>query len=83
MVPLEVEEAEGVDSWTVCISPGRHRLEQNIEVVRDRSGEEEEEAYVLRTTRHINTNEELFVWYSEELSRELSFPFLTPANVKG
>lgn len=66
-------------NWTLYTCPGRDRYEQNLEVFRSHGSGE---AYI-RTVREIREGEELFVWYSEELARELSIPILTPANIQG
>lgn len=38
---------------------------------------------IIRTIRNINTNEEILLWFSEEILAAMYIPFLTPANIRG
>lgn len=37
----------------------------------------------LRTIRNINVNEEVLLWFSEEILAAMYIPFLTPGNIRG
>lgn len=37
----------------------------------------------VRTTRNINANEEVMLWFDEEILAAMYIPFLTPANILG
>lgn len=37
----------------------------------------------VRTIRNINMNEEVTLWFSEEILAAMYIPFLTPANIRG
>lgn len=37
----------------------------------------------LRTIRNVNVNEELMLWFSEEILAAMYIPFLTPASIRG
>ncbi len=37
----------------------------------------------VRTIRNINVNEEVMLWFSEEILAAMYIPFLTPANIRG
>ncbi|KAG4077430.1 hypothetical protein HA402_002857 [Bradysia odoriphaga] len=37
----------------------------------------------VRTIRNINVNEEVMLWFSEEILAAMHIPFLTPVNIRG
>lgn len=42
-----------------------------------------EDKIELKTIKQINVNDELLLWYSEEILSFMGIPFLTPANIQG
>nr|XP_002740058.1 PREDICTED: zinc finger protein 347-like [Saccoglossus kowalevskii] len=64
--------------WMRFISTARHRHEQNVEATRREDGR-----IFFRTVRTILKGEELLVWYSVELGKNMGIPCLSKENIQG
>ncbi|XP_055387384.1 PR domain zinc finger protein 13 [Condylostylus longicornis] len=65
-------------SWIKCIQLAKDVHSNNviIELINNNQ-------IRLRTIREINENEELFLWFTEDISIKMNIPFLTPINIRG
>jgi hypothetical protein len=55
--------------WIPYIQAARDCQEQNLEVT-----SLDHPSLYFRVTRHVSANEELFVWYSDDLAKQLNLP---------
>ena len=65
-------------SWLSSVSAARDVQEQNLEAVRKEGGK-----IFYQTLRAIRAEEELRVWYSQDLEQILGIPEIQPFCVKG
>ncbi len=75
---IEESNRDVATEWVSLVTPAYDRYEQNCEVFRDGRG-----LVYLRSLRALGDGEELFLWYSPELARDMNIPVLTPTNIRG
>ncbi|XP_033741892.1 zinc finger protein 84-like [Pecten maximus] len=73
-----LQKIEPSNQWLIYVQPARDRHEQNCEFYRHENGE-----ILLRTLKKVGSGEQLLAWYSEQLSRDFSIPFLGLHNILG
>ena len=78
---FQVDLSTAVESdpvWLSSVSAARDSQEQNLEAVRREGGK-----IFYKTLRAIRAEEELRVWYSQDLEQILGIPDIQPFCVKG
>lgn len=62
-------------NW-INISKDTHSNNATLEIV-------EENKLIIRTVKNVAADEEIFLWFSEEVLAQMDVPFLTPSNIQG
>ena len=67
--------------WIPYVHAARHSSEQNVEVSVDHRNGQRSLFYTI--IRQVAPNNELLVWYSDQLAEELGLPRITDSSKRG